>query len=452
MRSPRRARRVARSVPPVLGNDDWRVRRVAVRGLARRRTATCSRAARRRCARASQLQHPEQRTEAVRDDRRRRHGAARGAAARRRCRSADPGGAGAGRAAPARRRSRRWSARSRILMSTCGSTPSKRSAGCAPMRRSSAGGDRRIGRLLPRFAALEALALIRDPPRRARPGAAARGRASPWRSPGAQRARRRQVGRAAGRALNRAARAAVARRRDRRAIADRSRAARASTIARSVRESLSAAGRAHADGGGSRPPSRRCRPSSRVLGWCEGPSRSAALTRCWLTPAGRGEVVEALVRQGERQWSTAGRAAGRRGPSDAARGDRRARPVRQPARDACARRAARRPAETSIVAAAGALARHRRSGGVRAAAGAARRTAMRRSARRDRRPELDRAPDMPARIAALLGDADPLVRESAVRIAGYFGYPEAVATVLALRRRCGRNGPLRRARAPALLR
>lgn len=33
-------------------------------------------------------------------------------------------------------------------------------------------------------------------------------------------------------------------------------------------------------------------------------------------------------------------------------------------------------------------------------------------------------PGMPARITALLDDEDPLMRESAVRIAGYFGYPE----------------------------
>ena len=37
---------------------------------------------------------------------------------------------------------------------------------------------------------------------------------------------------------------------------------------------------------------------------------------------------------------------------------------------------------------------------------------------------------MAARIAALLHDPDPLVRESAVRIAGYFGYPECLERVL----------------------
>ena len=41
-------------------------------------------------------------------------------------------------------------------------------------------------------------------------------------------------------------------------------------------------------------------------------------------------------------------------------------------------------------------------------------------------------PDMAARVAALLEDADPLVRESAVRIAGYFGYAECADAVFAL--------------------
>ena len=40
-------------------------------------------------------------------------------------------------------------------------------------------------------------------------------------------------------------------------------------------------------------------------------------------------------------------------------------------------------------------------------------------------------PDMPGRIAPLLGDVDPIVRESAVRIAGYFGYPQALEPMLA---------------------
>jgi HEAT repeat protein len=38
---------------------------------------------------------------------------------------------------------------------------------------------------------------------------------------------------------------------------------------------------------------------------------------------------------------------------------------------------------------------------------------------------------MPSRIAMLLTDADPIVRESALKIAGYFGYPDCLARVLA---------------------
>jgi HEAT repeat protein len=40
-------------------------------------------------------------------------------------------------------------------------------------------------------------------------------------------------------------------------------------------------------------------------------------------------------------------------------------------------------------------------------------------------------PDMPDRIAVLLTDADPIVRESALKIAGYFGYPPCLELVLA---------------------
>ena len=60
--------------------------------------------------------------------------------------------------------------------------------------------------------------------------------------------------------------------------------------------------------------------------------------------------------------------------------------------------------------------------------------------------------DMPARIIALLDDPDPIVRESAVRIAGYFGYPECLGRVLELLRRPVRGGPPRRGRPPAVLR
>jgi HEAT repeat protein len=44
--------------------------------------------------------------------------------------------------------------------------------------------------------------------------------------------------------------------------------------------------------------------------------------------------------------------------------------------------------------------------------------------------------EMPQRIAALLADADPIVRESALKIAGYFGYPDCLDRVLA----CCRDG------------
>jgi HEAT repeat protein len=41
-------------------------------------------------------------------------------------------------------------------------------------------------------------------------------------------------------------------------------------------------------------------------------------------------------------------------------------------------------------------------------------------------------PDMPARACVLLGDADPRVRESAVKIAGYFGYRECAESLIGL--------------------
>jgi HEAT repeat protein len=40
------------------------------------------------------------------------------------------------------------------------------------------------------------------------------------------------------------------------------------------------------------------------------------------------------------------------------------------------------------------------------------------------------SPEMPARVLPLLGDEDPNVRESAVKIAGYFGYPECADLLL----------------------
>src|SRR6185436_17974539 len=38
--------------------------------------------------------------------------------------------------------------------------------------------------------------------------------------------------------------------------------------------------------------------------------------------------------------------------------------------------------------------------------------------------------DMPSRIGALLDDSNPVVRESAVRIAGYFGYRQCLDRLL----------------------
>ena len=59
-------------------------------------------------------------------------------------------------------------------------------------------------------------------------------------------------------------------------------------------------------------------------------------------------------------------------------------------------------------------------------------------------------PDLPARIRERLTDPDPLVRESAVRIAGYFGYAETVDGLLGVRARPGRSRPPRRARTPSV--
>jgi HEAT repeat protein len=48
-------------------------------------------------------------------------------------------------------------------------------------------------------------------------------------------------------------------------------------------------------------------------------------------------------------------------------------------------------------------------------------------------------PEMPRRVASMLADADPRTRESAVRIAGYFGYRETSDRLLAAASRGGRS-------------
>ena len=162
---------------------------------------------------------------------------------------------------------------------------------------------------------------------------------------------------------------------------------------------------------------------ARVLGWLDGRGGAAradaparAATRC------ASQVVEALVRNGAGVVDLLIEQLRRRGSRHAAGGRGRARPHRRSPGDA--RRSSRRSTIRELaVAAAGALARigdGRRSKRCSALLGdpdAAVRQAV------DRRAEFDRpSRDMPRRIAALLDDADPIVRESALKIAGYFGY------------------------------
>lgn len=168
---------------------------------------------------------------------------------------------------------------------------------------------------------------------------------------------------------------------------------------------------------------------ARVLGWLEGEAVQRALTRLLGQDVVRSHVVEALVRSGAgvvvplieqlraedlETRQAAAVALGRIG-------DRRATAPLVAALD--------EPELT--LAAAGALAR--------LGDGAAFEALVQRLGDRDAavRQAIIAAlnsighEEMPARIATLLTHADPIVRESALKIAGYFGYPDCLGRVLA---------------------
>ena len=164
-----------------------------------------------------------------------------------------------------------------------------------------------------------------------------------------------------------------------------------------------------------------------VLGWLDSPE-----VRSRADPAARRR------RRARRRWSrrwrgmaarraAADRAARRRRSRHAARGDR---PRSAGSATAAPRRALVGGCSTTTTRGRWSPRRARSPGigdpaRVRAAAAAGRASrsppcGRRRSARSTR----SATRDMPQRIAAMLGDADPRTRESAVRIAGYFGYRE----------------------------
>jgi len=171
-------------------------------------------------------------------------------------------------------------------------------------------------------------------------------------------------------------------------------------------------------------------PLVRVLGWLDGDDVVSALTRLLGDAGVRDDVIEALVRHGDRVV------------------ERLIEQLRSPDRDirhaaivALGRVGSRRatPALVSalnaeddlLIAVAGALARigdqaafepllallgHADSAVRQSAVGALNSIGH---------------PDLPSRIGRLLADPNPLVRESAVKIAGYFGYAETVEALFA---------------------
>lgn len=196
-----------------------------------------------------------------------------------------------------------------------------------------------------------------------------------------------------------------------------------------IRETLGAAGRAGLLAAIPGAPPETLRAIARVLGWIPGPDIIAALTRIAGGSEARAEAVESLIRHGEPSVdafvslldaddrdvrSTAIAALGRLG-------SRRATPALVAQLDADA---------PTAIAAGGALARigdpaafepllalvgHADPAVRQAVIGALNSIGH---------------PGMPERVTRLLGDEDPLVRESAVRIAGYFGYSEALDVVV----------------------
>jgi hypothetical protein len=162
--------------------------------------------------------------------------------------------------------------------------------------------------------------------------------------------------------------------------------------------------------------------------WLRGPAVERALTRLLGNPEVRADVVEAVVRQDVRdrvvccieQLDTAD--AETRVAAVMALGrldDRRATPAaRAPAR--------RRSRERDR----GWRQRWRLASAIPPPTNRCCRCSRRRCDRAaggDRRAELDFGhPDMGGAIRTLLGDPDPVLRESALRIAGYFGYRDCV--------------------------
>ena len=200
-------------------------------------------------------------------------------------------------------------------------------------------------------------------------------------------------------------------------IADLSRAAINPTGARNLLDALDDSS------------SEELRPLALVVGWLEGAAVERALTRLLGRADARGEVIEALVRHGPRVTELLVEQLGsedleiRKAAVVALGriGDARAAPALVevldedpelviPAADALAKIGDPRAFE-SLLALVGDP-----SAGVRQAVVGALNSLG--------------SPSMPARVLPLLEDDDPNVRESAVKIAGYFGYPECVELLL----------------------
>jgi HEAT repeat protein len=172
----------------------------------------------------------------------------------------------------------------------------------------------------------------------------------------------------------------------------------------------------------------RLRGIARVMGWLSGPAVERAFTRLLGQPAVRAQVVEALVRYGA-------------GVVPLLIDQLRAEDLdtRQAAAVALGRigdRRATRPLVATLtdpelaLPAAGALARLGDGDAFEALLGLLGHvdSAVRQAAIAALNSIGHR--EMPARIVALLDDANPVIRESAVKIAGYFGYPECIDRVL----------------------
>jgi HEAT repeat protein len=213
-------------------------------------------------------------------------------------------------------------------------------------------------------------------------------------------------------------------------IADLSRAAVNPTGARNLLDALNDSG------------AEELRPLALVVGWLEGAAVESALTRLLGHADARGEVIEALVRHGQRVTEllieqlesedleirkAAVVALGRIGDARAAPALIKALDedpeLSIPAADALAKIGDPRAFEPLL-----ALVGDPNAGVRQAVVGALNSLG---------------SPLMPSRVLPLLEDEDPNVRESAVKVAGYFGYTECVELLL---ERCGdREERVRRA-------